>query len=66
MQRLVINNEIYTEVNLKETCSVYHDYARIDISKKIGAWELIFNDCKYDEERTVKEFENYLIDLENK
>ena len=41
------------------------DSARISVIEEAKYIQVSFTDCKYDEIRTVKEFENYLIGLEN-
>ena len=43
----------------------YRSIALIELSEDHSFYYLQFNECKYDEERTVREFENYLIDLTN-
>lgn len=65
MVKLLLSTEIYSENNIKETCDVYKDFAKIEMKKKDIYIELIFNSCKYDQNVTVKEFENYLINTEN-
>ena len=65
MVKLLLSAEIYSEKNIKETCDVYKDFARIKMKRKNNHIELIFNSCKYDSNITVKEFENYLINTEN-
>ena len=65
MVKLLLSAEIYSEKNIKETCDVYKDFARIKMKRKNNNIELIFNSCKYDSNITVKEFENYLINTEN-
>lgn len=65
MVKLLLSTEIYSEKNIKETCDVYKDFARIKMKRKNNHIELIFNSCKYDPNVTVKEFENYLINTEN-
>lgn len=65
MVKLLLSAEIYSEKNIKETCDVYKDFARIKMKRKNNHIELIFNGCKYDPDITVKEFENYLINTEN-
>lgn len=65
MVKLLLSAEIYSEKNIKETCDVYKDFARIKMKRKNNHIELIFNGCKYDPDITVKEFEKYLINTEN-
>ena len=48
------NRTIYSEKGLKATAAAYKSIA-----------DVLFTNCKYDEERTVCEFENYLIAVEN-
>ena len=45
--------------------NAYTDYAKMTLLENDRTWTLDFDECKYDEMRTIKEFENYLIGLEN-
>lgn len=45
--------------------SVYESYAVITVKFKDDYATLTFENCKYDEEQTIKEFENYMIGIEN-
>lgn len=65
MVKLLLSTEIYSEKNIKETCDVYKDFAKIKMKRKDKYIELIISSCKYDPNITVKEFENYLINTEN-
>ena len=65
MNRLKLNLDIYSIENIEKTCQVYEDYARIKILHEGSKIELEFNECKYDPDLTMKEFENYLINVEN-
>ena len=65
MVKLLLSTEIYSEKSIKETCDAYKDFAKIKVKRKSIYIELIFNSCKYDPNVTVKEFENYLINIEN-
>lgn len=65
MIELKLNKDIYSEDNIKKTVSVYQGYALIDIINSDSNYVLRFNDCKYSEILTIKEFENYLIGIEN-
>ena len=66
MNRLKLSLEIYSISNIEKTCRVYKDYAKIRISKKESEVEVLFDNCKYDSWLTIKEFENYLIVVENR
>lgn len=47
MVKLLLSTEIYSEKNIKETCDVYKDFAKIKVKRKGIHIELIFNSCKY-------------------
>ena len=51
MKTLELSKEIYSLSSIEETIRYL--------------WKLVFRKCRYDELRTVYEFENYLIGLEN-
>ncbi len=65
MIRLSVNTDIYSIDNIFEAAKAYKSLAKIKIYTKGMTAEIVFRNCKYDEERTVREFENYLIGLEN-
>lgn len=65
MVKLLLSTEIYSEKNIRNTCNAYKDFAKIKMKRKGTYIELIFNDCRYDQNITMKEFENYLINTEN-
>lgn len=65
MITLSLNKELFSLDNIKEAESVYKGFAKISIIPEDRYYVVRFKHCKYDEERTVKEFENYLIGLEN-
>lgn len=65
MVKLLLSTEIYSEKKIKETCDVYKDFAKIKMKREGAYIELIFKDCRYNPNITVKEFENYLINTEN-
>ena len=66
MIRLKLNNDIYTEKSIKNVIDVYKTLANIVVeSQRDGYLTICFANCVYDEKLTVKEFENYLIGVEN-
>lgn len=65
MNKLRLHMDIYSSESIKETCDVYKDYAKIKIIHKNPYTELIFENCKFAPDITIKEFENYLISVEN-
>ena len=65
MKKLQLSKEIYSKQSVSNAIAAYSGYARITVFEKRNCLQLTFRNCKYDESRTVKEFENYLISLEN-
>lgn len=65
MNKLLLHTDIYSQSSIKETCDAYKAYARIKIIWKNPYVELIFDRCKFAPNITMKEFENYLINVEN-
>lgn len=44
---------------------IYKNYALTSVSYKRDYAVITFWKCRYDEEQTIKEFENYMIGVEN-
>ena len=65
MKKIRLKKEIYSRQNLNEAIKAYGNIARILILPNKDEYVMQFFDCKYGEDRTIKEFENYLIGLEN-
>ena len=65
MKELQLRKEIYSAQSVLDAVATYSGYARISVIEEAKYIQVSFTDCKYDETRTVKEFENYLIGLEN-
>ena len=62
---LSINKEIFSRPCLDEAITAYLDYAKITIQDTPKAWVASFVKCRYDPVITVREFMNYMINLEN-
>lgn len=65
MIELSFDKEIYSEGNLLAGIAAYKEFAAIELNNNGQKWNLCFSECKYDEKITAKEFENYIIGLEN-
>lgn len=65
MNRLELKTDIYSIENIIKTCEAYKELAEISICKTADAVILQFAKCRYEENLTMKEFENYLINIEN-
>ncbi len=65
MKTLILNKEIYSYSSILKAKSIYSDCAKIHVFTNRDNWLLIFSNCCYNPEQTIREFENYLIGLEN-
>ena len=65
MVECIFDLEIFSYDSIKKTEQAYKDYAYIKEIRTDSAVILRFDKCKYPEDITVKEFENYLICVEN-
>ena len=65
MDRLHIRKELYRIECIVGAIDAYKDIATIRLDDDNDYWLLRFSKCTYDSTRTVREFENYLIGLEN-
>ena len=62
---LHLNTEIYSEQAISSAAQAFSGLCYIDIVHTDTAWIVNLSDCRYGEERTAAEYENYLIGLEN-
>lgn len=65
MKKITVNLEIYSEKTIQKAIQDYHSLAKISVKHRKERATITFWHCKYDENKTVKEFENYLIGIEN-
>lgn len=65
MKKLNVNREIYSDDTINQTLKVYSNLAVTTVEFIDNQAEITFLKCKYDETRTINEFENYMIGLEN-
>lgn len=65
MAKLLLNKHIYSEKSVKEACTAYKELAHIHLRSEDPYFVLEFDQCKYDLETTIKDFENYVINAEN-
>ncbi len=63
--KLFLNKEIYTERNIKRAIKAYEELATIKIEQEEQYFICEIIDSRYDLQRTVWEFENYIIGLSN-
>lgn len=65
MKKVKFNCSIYSDKTIRTAILAYQHHAAISVKFKDGYSILTFWKCKYNEELTIKEFENYLIGIEN-
>ena len=65
MKSLRLPKELYSLEMIHKTIQEFDALAHIRIKDNNENWEVFFSRCRYGIEKTVLEFENYLICLEN-
>ena len=66
MKRILkLNKELYTSSSIDRAIIDYSGLAKIKAAEDYMYYYISFHRCKYDVEKTVSEFCNYLIDLQN-
>lgn len=64
--RLFLLKDLYLIDSINDTRTAFSRLTKVNILEDEKYWICEFTDCKYDFEKTVKEFENYLIGICNK
>lgn len=62
---LYLIKEIYIKSAIYKAIEDYHLISKIDLSENNFYYICSFTFCQYDVTETIKEFENYVIDLMN-
>ena len=65
MTNLELAKELYSLKNIQKAQADYSSLAHIILHEEVRFWKLSFDRCRFQENITVCEFENYLIGLEN-
>ena len=60
---LQLISEIFSLEAVEAAVRAYSGLARIQVESRPGGWLLSFTDCRYDPQLTIREFNNYLINL---
>ena len=63
MRELNLSKELYSEKDINNAISVFLHLADFKVSDGSRSFIVTINNCKYTEEETAAEFENYLIEL---
>lgn len=65
MKTIRFNRSIYSSEALQRTIAAFKRHAFITIKFRENVALVTFWFCRYGESQTIKEFENYLIGIEN-
>lgn len=65
MNKLRLNKNIFSQSSISYAIDVFESLCVIIVSEDEKYFICSFDNCKYDVEKSKKEFENYLIDLIN-
>jgi len=65
MKELILSADIYSYPVIEAAIIAYKNLATISICKQDRQIRLVFDECRFDTTMTIREFENYLIGLEN-
>lgn len=65
MKKLKFNRTVYSDSSIKMAIHAFSELAAISMKLKADYAILTFWKCKYTEDQTMKEFENYVIGIEN-
>lgn len=60
---LQLSSEIFSRQTIEAAIRAYSGLARIQVESQPGGWLLSFTDCQYDPQLTIREFNNYLVNL---
>lgn len=65
MKTVKLNKEIYEKDMVKSAIKAYRGLCDVNLCSSKDYYICIFKNCRYDENLTTAEFENYVIDLMN-
>lgn len=60
---LQLSEDIFSLQTVQAAIQAYSGLARIEMKFQPRGWLLSFTDCQYDPQLTIREFNNYLINL---
>lgn len=65
MKKVKFNRSIFSDKTITKTMMVYKNHAITTVKFDEDYAVVTFWKCKYSEGQTIKEFENYMIGIEN-
>ena len=63
MNRLILAKDIYAKYAVEKAIYDFSEVSQIDLFEDDFNFICVFNSLKYDTDVTIKEFENYVIDV---
>ena len=66
MEKIRLNKELFLYDDILQSIEVFSDICNFSVGNQGNYYLCYLKSSIYDEEETIKEFENYLIDLSNK
>lgn len=66
MKEIRLNKQLYILEDIDETIKAFSDIGKFSFSEQDHYYLCCLKSSIYDDEETINEFENYLIDLSNK
>lgn len=65
MKKVKFSRSVYSDSTITKTMQAYRNYAVVSVKYSRDHATVTFWKCKYGEDITIKEFENYMIGVEN-
>ena len=65
MNKLMLSKDLYEIQAIKKATDAFVELVQISVQEDENYYVCLFEKCIYSQEQTIKEFENYLIDLCN-
>ena len=66
MNKLLLSKDVYEISIIEQTISAFSELVSICVCDSENYYVCVFENCVYSQDQTIKEFENYLINLCNK
>ena len=66
MSDLKLKKELFSLTKIFQSVNAFSEIADISVSEEADVYNCKFCACVYDKDDTIREFENYLIDLSYK
>lgn len=65
MKTIKFNRCVYSDETIKQSMNAFCNHVKTKVKFESNYAIMFFSNFKYDENQTIKEFENYMIGVEN-